>query len=159
MNIIDLVKSLPKEWVVFILSAIPIVEVRGAVPLGIYMGLAPIKTYVLAVLGSIVPVIPLIFFLAFFTEQLRKINIFDKFFEWLFTRTRKRSKVIEELEILGLLIFVAIPFPGTGVWTGCLAAYLFGLSYMKTFIACFFGTAIASLIMLLGSMGIVKIFF
>ena len=83
----------------------------------------------------------------------------DRFFSWLFERTRKKGKVIEDLETLGLMIFVAIPLPGTGVWTGCLGGYLFGLSYFKTFIACFAGTAIASLIMLLGSLGVIKIFF
>lgn len=159
MNLIELVKGLPGDLVVFILSAIPIVEVRGAVPLGVYLGLAPAKIFLLAVLGSILPVLPLLFFLNFFTGFLRKIEVFDKFFEWIFSRTRKKGKIIEDLEFLGLMIFVAIPFPGTGVWTGALGGYIFGLSYWKTFFACFFGTTIATAIMLLGSLGVIKLFF
>lgn len=148
-----------KDWLVFVLSAIPIVEVRGAVPFGIISGLSPLKTYLLAVLGSSLPIFPVLFFLNYCTDALRKIKIMDNFFSWLFERTRHKGKIIEDLETLGLLVFVAIPLPGTGVWTGCLAGYIFGLSYFQTFIACFLGTAIASLIMLLGSMGVVRMLF
>ncbi|OGC33630.1 hypothetical protein A3J90_04425 [candidate division WOR-1 bacterium RIFOXYC2_FULL_37_10] len=149
---------MPKELAVFILSAIPVVEVRGAVPLGIYLGISPVKVFLLSVIGSALPILPVFFFLSFFTGRLRKINAFDRFFSWLFERTRKKGKIIEDLELVGLTVFVAIPLPGTGAWTGCLAGYLFGLSYFKTFIACFVGTSIATLIMLLVSLGVVRLF-
>ncbi|OGC06836.1 hypothetical protein A2230_07300 [candidate division WOR-1 bacterium RIFOXYA2_FULL_36_21] len=158
MYFLELTKSIPSELAVFILSAIPVVEVRGAVPLGLYLGISPVKVFILSVLGSALPILPVLFFLTFFTERLRKINIFDRFFGWLFERTRRKGKIIEDLELLGLTIFVAIPLPGTGVWTGCLAGHLFGLSYLKTFIACFVGTSIATFIMLLVSLGVIRFF-
>jgi uncharacterized membrane protein len=76
----------------------------------------------------------------------------------LFARTRSKSRIIEEFELVGLTIFIAIPFPGTGVWTGTIAAYLLGLPWIPTFICAAIGTAIASLIMWAASVGIINFF-
>jgi len=157
-QLLELLKGLPREWVILILSAVPIVEVRGAVPLGFYFGLSPLKTYVLSVIGSALPIMPLLLFLKLFTSELRKILFFDRFFGWLFARTRAKGKVVQELETIGLLLFVAIPLPGTGVWTGCLAAYLFDLPLLNSFIAISVGTAVAAGIMLLASVGVINFF-
>ncbi len=158
MHYLELLKALPREWVVLILSSLPIIEVRGAIPAGLYLGIAPFKLYFLALLGGVLPVFPIMFFLNFFTEKLRKIDFFDNFFEKLFEHTRKKGKIVEDLEALGLLIIIAIPLPGTGVWTGCLLAYLFGIKYLKTFFVSVAGNAIASAIVILVSMGVLKIF-
>jgi len=157
MWLVNLLRALPKEWIVFITAAAPIVEVRGAVPIGILtLGLPAQKVVLISILGSIIPIIPLLWFLNTATERLRKIKTFDKFFEWLFTRTRSKSKIIEEFELVGLTLFVAIPFPGTGVWTGTIAAYLLGLPLLPTFICATIGTTIASLILWAASVGIVN---
>jgi uncharacterized membrane protein len=157
--LVNLLKGLPQELIIFITAVTPVIEVRGSVPLGIlYFGLTPSKVILLSILGSILPIIPILWFLNALTEKLRKIKIFDKFFEWLFHRTRTKSKIIEEFELVGLTIFVAIPFPGTGVWTGCVAAYLLRLPWIPTFICATIGTAIASCIMWAASAGIINFF-
>ncbi|MFC1571328.1 COG2426 family protein [Candidatus Margulisiibacteriota bacterium] len=159
MFLVELLKSLPKELIILIISATPVIEVRGAVPIGIVgLHLEPIKVVVLAILGSILPIIPILWFLNTLTVRLRKIEVFDRFFEWLFARTRKKGKIIEEFELVGLTLFVAIPFPGTGVWTGCVAAYLLGLPLIPTFICATIGTTIASFIMWAASAGIINFF-
>jgi uncharacterized membrane protein len=150
---------LAQEVIVFLTAAAPILEVRASVPIGILtFGLDPVKVVLLSIVGSILPIIPILWFLNFATERLRKTEIFDKFFEWLFHRTRSKSKIIEEFELVGLTLFVAIPFPGTGVWTGCVAAYLLGLPWIPTFICATIGTTIASLILWAASAGIINFF-
>ena len=147
------------ELTVFLMAATPVIEVRGAVPIGILtFGLDPLRVVLLAIVGSIVPIIPILWFLKTLTQRLRKIDLFDKFFEWLFNRTRSKSKIIAEYELVGLTLFVAIPFPGTGVWTGCIAAYLMGLPMLPTFICATIGTTIASLILWAASAGIINFF-
>jgi len=147
------------ELIVFLMAATPVIEVRGAVPVGILtFGLDPIRVVLLSIIGSILPIIPILWFLNFATQKLRKIDYFDRFFEWLFNRTRSKSKIIEEFELVGLTLFVAIPFPGTGVWTGCVAAYLMGLPWIPTFICATIGTTIASLVLWAASAGIINFF-
>lgn len=157
MWLVNLLRGLPHELIVFLISATPVIEVRGAVPIALlYFKLPVVTTLLLCVLGSILPVFPILWFLNTLTERLRKIKFFNKFFEWLFTRTRSKSKIIEEFELVGLTLFVAIPFPGTGVWTGCVAAYLLGLPWIPTLICATIGTTIASLILWAASAGIIN---
>jgi len=159
MWLVNLLKDLPHELIVFLISATPVIEVRGAVPIAfLYFKMPVFNTLLLCVLGSILPIIPILWFLNTATEKLRKINVFNKFFEWLFARTRSKSKIIEDFELVGLTLFVAIPFPGTGVWTGCVAAYLLGLPWIPTFICATIGTTIASLILWAASSGFINLF-
>ena len=159
MWLVDLLRGLPNELIVFLISAMPVIEVRGAVPIALaYFKLPVTTTLLLCVIGSLLPVFPILLFLNKLTERLRKIKFFDKFFGWLFHRTRSKSKIIEDFELVGLALFVAIPFPGTGVWTGCVAAYLLGLPWIPTFICAAIGTTIASLIMWAASVGIINFF-
>jgi len=146
------------ELLVVILAAVPIIEVRGAIILGAARGIEPIQNILLCTLGSILPVFPVLWFLNTLTERLRKHEKFDRFFSWLFTRTRAKSDLIEKYETIGLMLFIAVPLPGTGVWTGCVAAYLMGLSWFETFFAATFGTAIASVIVQALVTGISSIF-
>lgn len=157
MWIINLLKGLPKELIVGIAAALPVSEVRGSVPIGLTLGLSPLKVIIISIIASLLPVFPILWFLNTLTEKVRTIKFFDKFFEWLFKRTRTRSSIVERFEVLGLAIFVSIPFPTTGVWTGCVAAYLFGLPWGHTFLATAVGTSIASLIMLVASLGVINI--
>ncbi|MFH1386676.1 MAG: small multi-drug export protein [bacterium] len=158
MYIVELLRGLPHELAVIIISAIPIIEVRGAVPISlIYFKLPVVTTFFLNLIGSLLPVFPILWFLTYFTEWLRKKNrAFDRFIAWLFARTRARSKVIEEFELLGLILFIGIPLPGTGVWTGTIAAYLLGLRWLPTFFAAAIGTAIAIILVSAASLGIIN---
>ncbi|MDI6732109.1 MAG: small multi-drug export protein [Candidatus Margulisbacteria bacterium] len=146
-----------EEIAVVLLAAIPVFEVRASVPLAIMVyKIAPANAVFLSVLGSILPILPLLWFLNNLTEHLRKVVSFDKFFAWLFARTRARSKLIEDLEIIGLILFIGVPLPGTGVWTGTIAAYLLGLRWAPTFMAGLVGTTIASILVTAATLGIIN---
>jgi uncharacterized membrane protein len=154
---LSLLKGLPSELIVLIVSAIPVIEVRGAVPVALlYFKLPVIPTIALNIVGSILPVFPLLWFLKYMTGWLRKNKTFDRFFEWLFRRTRAKSKLIEDFELIGLALFIGVPLPGTGVWTGTIAAYLLDLPWIPTFLAATAGTAIATLLVTAASLGIIK---
>ena len=147
-SFIDTLVNFNKEIAVVVLSALPISELRGAIPLGIAMGFSPLKVYLLAFIGNVIPVVPLLFLLQPISEKLRHIKIFEKFFNWLFERTRRKASLIEKFEALGLILFVAIPLPITGAWTVCAAATLFKIRFRYAFIAILCGIAIAGLVVL-----------
>lgn len=133
-----------------LLGAAPISEIRGAVIYGIGVGLEPWLAYVLGLIGNLLPVIPLLLFLDRVSTMLsRRFVAMHRFFEWLFTRVRhKHSAHFERWGLLGLLIFVAIPLPMTGVWSGAAAAFLFGFRRFPAFIMLTLGAAIAGGIIL-----------
>jgi len=137
-----------KEIAVIVLAALPISELRGAIPLGLAMGFSPLKTYLLAFAGNALPVIPLLFFLEPIAEKFRHIDVVRRFFDWLFERTRKKASLIEKFEAVGLILFVAIPLPITGAWTGCVAATLFKIRFRWAFPAILAGIAIAGVVVL-----------
>jgi len=146
-----------KEFFVLLLAAIPVFEVRASIPLGIAVyHLAPVTTVILSIIGSVLPVFPLLWILNNLTEHLRKNPTFDRFFAWLFARTRAKSALIEDLELVGLTLFIAVPLPGTGVWTGTIAAYLLGLRWLPTFFAGLVGTAIASILVAAATLGVIN---
>ncbi|MFH1692343.1 MAG: small multi-drug export protein [Candidatus Omnitrophota bacterium] len=129
-----------------ITSALPILELRGAIPLGLKLHEPILKVCILAIIGNMAPIAPLFFLLEPISKKLRKIPFFEKFFFWLFKRTQKKGKLIEEFELLGLIIFVAIPLPMTGAWTGCMAASLLKMPFRHVFVAITIGVIIASVI-------------
>jgi uncharacterized membrane protein len=95
---------------------------------------------------NLIIVIPILLFLEPISNFLRKLSVFDRFFRWLFARTRRRSAIVEKYETLGLILFVAIPLPVTGAWTGALAAFLFGISFRNAIVAIAMGVFIAGCI-------------
>ena len=153
-----LLKSLPRELAVLIAAALPIIEVRGSVPLGIiYFRMDTWTVLLLSLLGGVLPVFPILWFLENITDHLRKIGQFDRFFGWLFEHTRARSGLVERFELVGLTLFMALPIPGAGIWTGCVAAYLLEVPWIPTFICAIIGTAIATLLVWLASLGILRL--
>lgn len=141
--------GVPAEVVVLVISMLPIFELRGGIPLGAFLELVWWKTYLMAVLGNLIPVVPLLLFLNPVSEWLKRhISLADRFFEWLFARTRRRTEArMRKYGIfLGLMLFVAIPLPVTGAWTGCAAAFLFGVKFRYSFPAVMAGVLIASII-------------
>jgi uncharacterized membrane protein len=134
--------------VTLLAAALPVSEVRGAIPLaiGIY-GYEPWQAYLLSVFGNLLPIIPLLLFLGPVSDYLRRYAMGDRFFTWLFSRTRK--KYIQEHESFGLTalaIFVAIPLPMTGAWTGCAIAFLLGFRFWPAFAAIAAGVLAAGVI-------------
>jgi len=136
-----------KELVVLVISALPISELRGAIPIAINLFHFPWHyALLLAIIGNLLPVPFLLLFLDTFSRLLSKISIFEKMLHWLFERTRRRGKIINRYERIGLALFVAIPLPVTGAWTGSLAAVLFGLKFKHAFLSIFIGVFIAGTI-------------
>ena len=147
-SITNTIAGCSKELAVIVVAALPVSELRGAIPFSFAMGFPPLKAYILAVIGNLIPVIPLLFLLQPIANKLRHIKIFEKFFDWLFERTRKKAKLVEKFEAFGLILFVAIPLPITGAWTGCVAATLFKIRFRYAFISIVLGVVIAGLIVL-----------
>ncbi|MEI6296517.1 MAG: small multi-drug export protein [bacterium] len=149
-----------KEIIVFLLGAAPVSEVRGAIPVGMLVfGFPVLKTYILATLGNITPVIPLLLFLDRFSKYLMKKSLLlNNFFNWLFERTRvKHSGHFDKWKYapLALFIFVAIPVPLTGAWSGVIAAIIFGIPFFEAAVSISLGVAVAGvLVVLLTSLGI-----
>jgi len=145
-TLLDSLSFLPKEFLVSVIAAMPVLELRGAIPIGLSMGLS-VKTVVFfSIIGNLVPVIPVLFLLEPVSAYLRRFWVFKKFFGWLFKRTEKRARLMEKYEFLGLMLFVAIPLPVTGAWTGCVAAALFKLRLRSAFLAIVLGVCIAAAI-------------
>ena len=133
-----------KELVVLFIAALPIFELRGAIPVAINMfGFPWHYALLLAIIGNLLPVPFLLLFLNSISRLLSKIGFFEKMLHWLFERTRQRGRIIEKYERIGLMLFVAIPLPVTGAWTGSLAAVLFGIRFKYAFLSIFAGILIA----------------
>ena len=135
------------KWITFLLAMTPIGELRVALPWAITMGhMAWPQAFGWAVAGNFLISIPILVLLGPISKFLMKWSLGDRFFNWLFSRTRRKGKMIETWEFLGLVIFVGIPLPVTGAWTGAAAAFLFGLSYPKSFAAIFTGLLMSATI-------------
>ncbi len=153
--------GVPAEMVVLIISMMPIFELRGGIPLGAFLELVWWKTYLMAVLGNLIPVVPLLLFLNPVSKWLKRhISLADRFFEWLFARTRRRTeaRMRKYGMFLGLMLFVAIPLPVTGAWTGCAAAFLFGVKFRYSLPAVMTGVLIASIIVSILTYGTATVF-
>ena len=149
--------SIP-DWIsVIMVAAMPVSELRGAIPMALVQGFDPLTAYVLAVIGNLIPVVPLLLWLEPVSNELRRYKSWDKFFDWLFTRTHHRhSDYFEKYGTIALSLFVAIPLPVTGAWTGCAAAFVFGIKLRHSLPAIFLGVLIAGLIVTLTSLGALK---
>ena len=142
------------------MAMLPIIELRGALPYAVCVPpqMWIPKAYLLAVVGNMVPVIPILFFLEPASKYLRRVPIFDRFLTWLFERTRRRGRLIEQYEAIGLTMFVAIPLPVTGAWTGALAAFIFGIRRRWAIPCIALGVMIAGVIVLVACKTGLKIF-
>ncbi len=158
-QIIDFLKrAFSPETVILIVSALPISELRGGIPLALSFGFSYTKAFWLAVLGNSVIIIPILLLLESASKFLMRWNIFNRYFNWLFARTRKHSDKVEKYGAIGLILFVGIPLPMTGAWTGCIAAYLFGIKFRHALPSILMGVLLAGVIVLLTCMGFIGIF-
>lgn len=144
--ILDWLNGVPKEYIVMIVGALPISELRGAIPLALSFGMPIHKAFWLSVLGNSIFVAPALFLFEPVSNALRKFKIWSRFFDWLFERTKAKSDSIQKYEALGLLIFVAVPLPMTGAWSGVIAASLFKIRFRYAFPAIVGGVVVAGLI-------------
>ena len=149
-GLFSILKNLPEELITIIVAALPVSELRGAIPLALLTLKIPLpEAFFLSILGNLIPVIPLLLFLKPVSEKLRHFKLWQKFFDHLFERTKRKAALIEKYEALGLALFVAIPLPITGAWTGCIAASLFKIRLRYAFLAICAGVICAALIVTL----------
>ena len=154
-------KGLSKTTTIIAISTLPIVELRGAIPVGHILFPDSDKStrlgrddwaragriFFYAVLGNMIPVPLILLLLGPLSNLLMKVPAGQKFCDWLFARTRRKTADIEKYEFWGLAIFVAIPLPATGAWTGAMAGWLLGLNFFRSLLSIFIGVLIAGVIM------------
>jgi len=155
-HLLELLSGAPHEIATFILAMLPISELRGAIPYGITIGgMSWQKTFAIAVAGNALPVVPILYLIGPVSDWLRRFPVFDRFFTWIFARTRRKGEMIQRLEAVGLMLFVAVPLPVTGAWTGSLAAFLFGLRKPLAIPAILLGVLLAGVIVTLATQGMI----
>lgn len=133
-TVIEALRGLPGPLVVLVAAMLPVSELRGAIPAGLLVYRMPVAVVLaLALVGNFAPVPFIVYLLDPVSAWLRvRSRIADRFFTWLFERTRrKHTKRFERLEEFALITFVAVPLPFTGAWTGALAGFLFGVPPRK----------------------------
>lgn len=139
--------DIARELIVIIVSALPIIELRGALPIAINMFHMPwYWAFCLAVTGNLLPVPILLLLFESLASITSKVEIGKKLVNWVLQRTRRHGKLVEKYERIGLILFVAIPLPFTGAWTGSIAAFLLGMSFWYAFLAIICGVIIAGVI-------------
>jgi len=145
---------------VALLSMLPISELRGGIPLGLALGIKPLTVFMVAVISNLL-VIPIIFFfLDNIHSHLLKYEKYKKFFDDYIHKKRKKieSKIGTKAEFIALLIFIAIPIPGTGVWTGSILAWFFNVKRSKAYLAASLGVLMAGVLVMLASLGLIALF-
>jgi uncharacterized membrane protein len=140
---------LPQWLQIFLMSMIPWLEARYVIPVAIkVMGWQWWQAFPLAVAGNLLPVPFILLFFKYIEKYLRRFKFWSNLMDRLFAYTRRRAdKKIKSYEYAGLLLFVAIPLPFTGAWTGSLISYLFGLNFIKSLITIFIGLVAAATFM------------
>ena len=157
-HVLELMGQLPPPVAVVLVAMLPIFELRGAIPAAYALGMTNhVLIYVLAVCGNFVPVLPIMLLLGPAERHLRRFRTMDRLLDWVFKRTVSRSAVIKRYESLGLILFVAVPAPMTGAWTGAIAAYLFKLPLRMAVPCIILGILIAGVVVSLVSQGVIQL--
>jgi uncharacterized membrane protein len=139
--------KIPPELIVMAIAALPIAELRVAIPVGIHtFGMPWYWALTVSAVGNMLPVPILLLGLDFFVKISRRVKPGARLVDWVFERTRRHEKNIQKYEWLGLAIFVGIPLPMTGAWTGSILAFLMGLRFLPSLLSIFFGVLIAGAI-------------
>jgi len=150
--------SLASALLIIGVSAAPISELRGGIPLALSRGYDAAPAFLLAILGNLL-IVPIVLVGLEYGENLllrwRPTRIL---LQWVFTRTRRKGHLIERAGPIALVLLVAIPLPGTGAWTGAIAARLFGIPARKSLPWIGVGVLIAGIVVLLVSLGLFELF-
>ncbi len=125
--------SIQKEMMVLGVAAVPVLELRASIPMGMAMSMNWRLVFILSVLGNILPVPFIIVFMRPFFSFLRKTKYFEKFIHWVEHRTMKKAETVMKYSAIGLFLLVAIPLPGTGAWTGAMVAALLDIRMKYAF--------------------------
>lgn len=155
-----LTEHLGAHFGVLICSMLPIIELRGAIPLGAWLELPWWLNYLLAIVGNMLPVPFILLFINRFIAWMSRsrVKFFNKIGTWLLNKAEKNRERIERYSFWGVCLFVALPLPVTGAWTGSLVAATIGMKWWKALLSCLIGVMIAGVIMTLASYGVVAAF-
>lgn len=148
-----------KEAVVFIISMIPILELRGGLLVAKMIGVPLLTAIPLCIVGNIIPIPFILLFIKQIFKWLKKVPFFEKFITKLENRAMGKSDSIKRYEFWGLALFVGIPLPGTGAWTGSLIAALLDIDFKKAIVSELVGIAMATIIMSIVSYGLLGLLF
>ena len=146
-TLVELFSNIPKEFAAIIISMLPIVELRGGIIAAKLMAIPLITAYPICVIGNILPIPFILIFLNKIFAFLRRFPVFDKVLNFIDRKAEKNKEKVEKYKMLGLFLFVAIPLPGTGAWTGALVANALNMPFKKSFPSIFFGVIGAGVIM------------
>ena len=147
-----------KLLMTFGMSMVPVLELRGAIPVGVAAGLPPAVACAVAVAGNLLPV-PLIMLLARrVADWLRGTAFFGPKIEWLERRAHLKGRIVRRDRLLGLVVLVALPLPGTGAWPGALVASVLDIRMRHAIPAIFLGLVIAGMLITLLTMGLIHLF-
>ena len=152
---------LVKYLIVFLVSMVPIVELRGAIPIAVGMNLNKLTSFIICIIGNMIPVPFIFLFARKILEWGKDKKVIGKFFTWCLEKGKKGGEKLKSSKFnkglyFTLFLFVGIPLPGTGAWTGTLAASILDMDFKKSVIAVIGGVILAGIIMGLLSLGIFK---
>jgi uncharacterized membrane protein len=149
--------ALSNKLITMLLAMLPLAELRGSMPYAIFvLKMKWTEALLWSIIGNFIPVIPILFCLERFAGRLMKYPRWERFLTWTFNRTRSKSAVIERFEATGLALFVGIPLPFTGAWSGCAAAFLFRIPMRHSIPAILAGILIAGALVTLACLGIIQ---
>lgn len=129
---------------VFLLSMVPLIEQRGAIPLGFALGLDPAMIFITSLVGSFAPVPIILWLFEHILAWMHKIKWLSGFVRFVDNKLRKNTPKIEKYKEIGLITFIGIPLPTTGLWTGSAIASILGLSFIKSMVCAFLGGIVSA---------------
>ena len=138
-----------QKLLVVLVSMLPVIELKGTIPIAIAWGIPKITSFILAYIGSCLPAVPLLFLLRPIIKWMYSKKVFSKFAQWIESRSEHKGQLIYDYAYIGLFIFVAIPLPTTGVWTGSIVASLLEMDIKKCIPLILAGNLVAGVIVVL----------
>ena len=151
-----LVRTVGVRFGVFLCSMIPIIELRGSVILGAALSLPWWQTFLISIVGNMLPIPFILLLLRWVLEKMKKTKLFGGMARWLERKAEKNRGKVDKYGFWGLCLLVAIPLPGTGAWTGALVASLMKMNFWRAMAAMFVGVLLAGTVMTLASYGVVS---
>lgn len=148
-----------KQLLVMFSAMLPGTELRLSIPLAFALGLSPVEAFCYSIAGNLVPILLLPILLEKSMSGVRRFCVFTNIITGIFARVERHSGIIAKYGSAGLLLFVAIPMPGMGGWSGCIAAFLMRMQYKTTIMAIVAGMLIAAGVVTLACMGIIELFY
>ena len=143
-----------KELIIFIISLMPILELRGGLIAAALLGLDGVRSFIICFIGNIIPIPFILWLITPIFDYLKKTKLFSGLVSKLENKAMSKKEQIERLQYIGLMLFVGIPLPGTGAWTGCLIAALLNMEKKKAMLYAILGVIMAGIIMMIFSYGI-----